>query len=99
MSDKKTLAQVQQEKNDSIMDGVGAWTAYYRANPQRLAADFLNMQLKVFQKILIYIMNLMTVMSFFASRGLTINKLWVCSVEIRYEKWANTENAETPTPW
>ena len=52
------------------MDGVGAWTAYYRANPQRLAADFLNMQLKVFQKILIYIMNLMTVMSFFASRGL-----------------------------
>ena len=70
MSDKKTLAQVQQEKNDRIMDGVGAWTAYYRANPQRLAADFLNMQLKVFQKILIYIMNLMTVMSFFASRGL-----------------------------
>lgn len=70
MSDKKTLAQVQQEKNDSIMDGVGAWTAYYRANPQRLAADFLNMQLKIFQKILIYIMNLMTVMSFFASRGL-----------------------------
>lgn len=70
MNDKKTLAQVQQEKNDRIMDGVGAWTAYYRANPQRFAADFLNIQLKVFQKILIYIMNLMTVMSFFASRGL-----------------------------
>jgi hypothetical protein len=70
MSEKKTLAQVQQEKNDRIMDGVGMWTAYYRANPQRFAADFLNMQLKVFQKILLYIMNLMTVMSFFASRGL-----------------------------
>ncbi len=70
MSEKKTLAQVQQEKNDRIMDGVGVWTAFYRANPQRFAADFLNMQLKVFQKILLYIMNLMTVMSFFASRGL-----------------------------
>ena len=69
MSEKKTLAQVQQEKNDRIMDGVGAWTAYYRANPQRFAADFLNMQLKLYQKILLYIMNLCTMFNWIATRA------------------------------
>ena len=69
MSDKKTLAQVQQEKNDRIMDGVGVWTAFYRANPQRFAADFLNVQLKLYQKILLYIMNLCTMFNWIATRA------------------------------
>ena len=72
MADRKTYSQVVQEKNDKIMEGVGAWTAYYRANPQRFAADFLNIELKLFQKILLYMMNKSTIFSFIASRGLNI---------------------------
>lgn len=72
MSNHKTFSQVQQEKTDKLMEGVGIWTAFWRANPHRFAADYLNIQLKLFQKILLYVMNLMTVMSFIASRGLTI---------------------------
>ena len=70
MNNHKTFSQVQQEKTDKLMEGVGIWTAFWRANPHRFAADYLNIQLKLFQKILLYVMNLMTVMSFIASRGL-----------------------------
>lgn len=70
MSNYKTFAQVQQEKEDKLMEGVGIWTAFYRANPQRFAADYLNIQLKLFQKILLYIMNRVTVFNWIASRGL-----------------------------
>ena len=69
MSDYKTFSQVQQEKAAKIMEGVGIWTAFYRANPQRFAADYLNIQLKLFQKILLYIMNSVTVFNWIASRG------------------------------
>lgn len=72
MNNRKTFSQVQQEKTDKLMEGVGIWTAFWRANPHRFAADYLNIQLKLFQKILLFVMNLMTVMSFIASRGLTI---------------------------
>lgn len=72
MNNYKTFSQVQQEKTDKLMEGVGIWTAFWRANPHRFAADYLNIQLKLFQKILLFVMNLMTVMSFIASRGLTI---------------------------
>ena len=71
MSNYKTFAQVQQEKEDKLMEGVGIWTAFYRANPQRFATDYLNIQLKLFQKILLYIMNRVTVFNWIASRGLT----------------------------
>lgn len=70
MNNHKTFSQVQQEKTDKLMEGVGIWTAFWRANPHRFAADYLNIQLKLFQKILLFVMNLMTVMSFIASRGL-----------------------------
>lgn len=44
--------------------------SYYRANPHRFVADYLHINLKVFQKILIYMMNRSTIFCFIASRGL-----------------------------
>lgn len=70
MSEKKSFSQIQQEKHDNLMEGVAIWTAFYRANPQRFAADFLNIQLGLFQKILLYVMNMSTVFNWIASRGL-----------------------------
>jgi len=70
MSDKKSFSQIQQEKYENLMEGVSIWAAFYRANPQRLAAEFLNIQLGIFQKILLYVMNLCTVFNWIASRGL-----------------------------
>lgn len=69
MSNHKTFSQVQQEKTDKLMEGVGIWTAFWRANPHRFAAGYLNIQLKLFQKILLYVMNLCTVFNWISSRG------------------------------
>ena len=69
MSDKKSVAQIQQEKYDNLMEGVSIWAAFYRANPHRFAADYLNIQLGLFQKILLYVMNSCTVFNWIASRG------------------------------
>ena len=68
---KKTFAEVQQEKSERIMEGVGYWASFYRENPQRFAAEFLNVKLKVIQKILIFCMMHMIHFMYFASRGLT----------------------------
>lgn len=67
---KKTFAEVQQEKSERIMEGVGYWASFYRENPQRFAAEFLNVKLKIFQKILLYMMMHMIHFMYFASRGL-----------------------------
>ena len=44
--------------------------AFYRANPHRYVKDFLHINLKLFQKILIYLMNVSDYFMFIAARGL-----------------------------
>lgn len=46
------------------------WVAYYRQNPHRFAKEFLNVDLKVFQSILLWAMMHNDVFMFIASRGL-----------------------------
>lgn len=64
------------EKNNEdrykrIMEGLGIWTSYYRANPHRLAVDYLNMKwLKPFQKMLLVLMFRFTYVMIIASRGM-----------------------------
>lgn len=69
---KKALTEkeIQQNKTDSIMDGVDIWTSYWRANPQRFVKDFLNIELRLFQKILIYCMMVYDYFYFVAARGI-----------------------------
>lgn len=56
-------------KVEKIMNGVAIWCSYYRANPHRFCEDYLNIQLKLFQKILIYMMNISTHFMYIAARG------------------------------
>lgn len=49
---------------------IGRAAAYYRANPHRFVKDFLHINLRWFQKIVIYAMNMNPVFCMIASRGL-----------------------------
>lgn len=77
-AEKKTVTEIQKEKSERIMEGVGAWAAFYRENPQRFAADFLNVKLKILQKILLYMMMHMVHFMYFASRG--SGKTWLTAL-------------------
>lgn len=69
MALKKTVTEIQQEKHERVMSQVAKWGSFYRSNPQRFVKDYLNIQLKLFQKILIYMMMLSTNFIYLASRG------------------------------
>lgn len=67
---KETDRELEQKKIDKVMDVVAKKTAYYRANPHRFCEDYLNIKLKLFQKILIFMMNFVNYFMFLACRGL-----------------------------
>lgn len=66
---KLTAKEVVQEKADRVMEGIAIWTAFYRSNPHRFAKDYLNVNLKLFQKILLYAMMLNNYFIYIAARG------------------------------
>lgn len=57
-------------KQNKILRGVADWCAYYRANPHRFAKDYLHLDLKLFQKILIVMMSICSNTAFIGSRGI-----------------------------
>lgn len=67
---KRTTREVMQDKADSVMNAVGSITSYYRDSPQRMAKEYLNINLKMFQKILLYVMMQMNFFMFIACRGI-----------------------------
>ncbi len=75
---KKSLQDVYQEKSERVMEGVAYWGAYYRNNPQRMVKEYLNINLKLFQKILIYMMMVSTNFMYIASRG--SGKTWLTAL-------------------
>lgn len=81
MAERKMTAQeVAQEKHERLMNGIAAWTSFYRANPQRFCRDYLNIKLKLFQKILIYAMITNHYFAYIASRGQ--GKTWLTALYI-----------------
>lgn len=56
--------------SENTLKSIEMWAAYYRANPHRFAKDVLNLDLKIFQQILLVMMNWSVSMAFIASRGL-----------------------------
>lgn len=66
------------EKSEKILEGIAVWTAFYRENPQRFAKDYLNVSLKLFQKILIYHMIHNNHFMMWACRSL--GKTWLSSL-------------------
>ena len=55
LSKKTTAKEVANDKAERIMLGVAVWCSFYRANPQRFCKDILNIELKMFQQVLIYL--------------------------------------------
>lgn len=66
---KMSAKEVVQEKADRVMNGVATWVSFYRENPHRFAKDFLNIDLRLFQKILLYAMMHNYYFMYLASRG------------------------------
>lgn len=57
-------------RQDRILNGAALWCSYYRANPHRFAKDYLHLNLHLFQKILIVMMNWSSTTAFIGSRGI-----------------------------
>ncbi len=57
-------------RQDKIMEGAAAWCGYYRCNPHRFAQDYLHLNLRLFQKILIVMMDWSATTVFIGSRGI-----------------------------
>ena len=53
----------------NLNNGVGLWTSYYRLFPHLFVRDYLGINLKVFQMILIYFMMHFHYFLYIASRG------------------------------
>ena len=68
-NNKKSEKQIANEKSKRIMEGVAIWASFYRYNPQRFVKDYLNINLKLFQKILLYAMMLNNYFMYIAARG------------------------------
>lgn len=62
-------ARAKTDYQRAVLEGVGIWASYYRANMHRFAIDYLHVSLKLFQIILIYMMNWCMTFVFIASRG------------------------------
>ncbi len=56
-------------KSERMMEGVAVWTSFYRANPHRFVRDYLGIELKLFQQILLWSMMNFHFMTYIASRG------------------------------
>ncbi len=70
MSEKKlTDKEVANTKSEKIMNAVAWHCGMYRKNPQRFAKEYLNLNLKLFQQILLFLMVRCTGFCFIAARG------------------------------
>ena len=78
MTTNLTDQQIAENKTAQIIEGVDVWTGYYRANPHRFAKDFLSVDLKLFQKILLFQMNQSDAFYFIAARS--IGKTWLVAL-------------------
>ncbi|MFF3147381.1 terminase large subunit domain-containing protein [Streptomyces sp. NPDC057927] len=58
-----------QSKSERLMDGIGVWASFYRANPHRFVREYLGINLKLFQSILIFMMMYNHYFMYLASRG------------------------------
>lgn len=57
-------------KGKRLRNGFKKWTSFYRANPHRFAVDYLNLNLHLFQKMMIYLMFHTNLWTLVAARGL-----------------------------
>ncbi|WP_143322768.1 hypothetical protein [Clostridium sp. HBUAS56010] len=75
---KKTEQEVANDKAEKIMNGVATWCSFYRSNPHRFARDYLGVSLKLFQAILLCMMNTSNYFMYLAARGQ--GKTWLIAL-------------------
>ena len=63
---------------EKIEAGAAIWAGYYRSNINRFAEDYLHVRLRLFQKILLVMMNLCSTYVYIASRGQ--GKSYLCAI-------------------
>lgn len=87
MAQGKTIDEIKQEKSEKIMNTIAWRASYYRANPQRFASEVLGINLKLFQKILLWAMMHNNYICFIAARSLGktwLTALFICIYGILY---------------
>lgn len=75
---KKSEKEIANEKSERIMNGIAYWCGFYRHNPHRFVKDYLNINLKLFQKILLYMMMANNYFMYIAARGQ--GKTWLTAL-------------------
>lgn len=65
-------------KSDRLMEGIGTWASYYRLFPHIFVREYLQINLKCFQQILIYFMMHFNYFLYLASRGQ--GKTWLTAI-------------------
>lgn len=75
---KKSEKEIANEKSERVMNGIAVWAGFYRANPHRFVVDYLNIKLKLFQKILLYAMMHNNFFMYIAARGQ--GKTWLTAL-------------------
>lgn len=68
-SKKLTDKELANTKSERIMNAVARKCGYYRKNPQRFAKEYLNLNLKLFQQVLLFLMVRCTGFCWIAARG------------------------------
>ena len=66
---KMTDAELYAENERRLMQTIAQRASFYRANPHRFAKDYLKLNLKLFQQIIIVMMNLSTNFALLCARG------------------------------
>ena len=56
-------------REERVFEGIAAWVSFYRANPHRLVKDYLGVNLKLFQQIILMMMDRSVYSAYIASRG------------------------------
>lgn len=69
VQNKRSDREVANDKAKRIMNGINVWCSFYRANPHRFCGDYLNIKLKLFQQIILYMMNWCNYIMYIAARG------------------------------
>lgn len=75
---KKSEKEIANEKSERVMNGIAYWCGFYRHNPHRFVKDYLNINLKLFQKILLYMMMANNYFMYIAARGQ--GKTWLTAL-------------------
>lgn len=91
MASPKTVKELEQDKAQKLMNTVAWRCAYYRANPQRYVSEVLGIQLKLFQKIILYAMVVYNFTMYLAARGQGKTYLTALFCVVRCILWPGTK--------